>query len=73
VAITHDLNSVLHGRSQVIALKRGAVFFEDQPQVAMTPERLGALFDMPFHCLRDTQNGAQWIVPQLQLAEDGLR
>ncbi len=72
VAITHDLNSVLHGSSRVIALKQGAVFFEDSPQVAMTPERLSALFDMPFHCLRDAHNRARWIVPDLSPDADGL-
>lgn len=66
IAITHDLNSVLHDASRVIGLKQGQVLLDGPPGQYLTPTTLLQLFDAPFLMLSSPDGqGKQWLVPDL--------
>lgn len=56
LAVNHDLNSAVRWSDRIIALKGGAAAYDGPPAGLLAPEKLAALFDIPFRLIPDGEH-----------------
>jgi iron complex transport system ATP-binding protein len=53
LTVNHDLNSAARWSDRLVAIKEGMVAFDGSPAELLEPEKLEALFDIPFRLIPD--------------------
>jgi iron complex transport system ATP-binding protein len=63
ICALHDVNIAAEYSSRIIAVNRGAVFFDGKPESVITEKSLSGLYESRFHCGKNPVTGRPSVYP----------